>query len=92
MVDVLFFDQMIAKLAEHQMLEFIRKMIRDLNNNIIADIQPLDNHYLILIVEQYQQLIMRTVIILHNDLLLCIILSPQKGELVPIVKMRLKVP
>lgn len=91
-MNVLFFDQMIAKLTEHQMLKFVRKVIGDLNNNIIAEIQPLDNHYLILIIEQYQQLIMRTVIILHNDLLLCIILSPQKGELVPFAKMRLKVP
>lgn len=74
------------------MLELIRKVIRDFNYNVIAEIESLDYHNLILIVEQDQQLILRAVIILYNDLLLSIVLSPQKGELIPFAEMGLKVP
>lgn len=83
---------MIAKFVEDQMLEFVREMIRDLNQYIIAEIEALDYDNLVFVVQQDHELIMRAVIILYDYLLLSVILRPEEGELVTLAEMRLKIP
>lgn len=91
-MDVFFLYQMVAKPVKDQMLELVRKVICDLNDNVIAEIESFYNHNIIFIVEQDEELIMRAVVILNYDLFFRIVLRPQEWKLEPFIKMCLKVP
>ena len=73
------------------MFELVRKVVCDLNDDVIAEIESLDYHYFVFVVEQDEEFIMRTVVILNDYLLLRIVLRPKEGKFESSTKMRLKV-